>query len=177
MSELHTSLVQQEMEESGEMDFIRQHVAAANAAAKGEAPAPAAPADTVEQEQVEEEEQIPEESGEEEVPAVAEIEPEAESDDVLYLELDEDTQALLDSKYGGDLNAMLKAAREAQSLIGRQGNELGELRKEMEEWRAEMAQSLAAAQPYPEYPDEYADGQEAAVQLRRIAEEAFRRQD
>ena len=38
-------------------------------------------------------------------------------------------------KFGGDLSAALRSAVEAQSLIGRQGSELGELRKEVEEMR------------------------------------------
>jgi hypothetical protein len=72
---------------------------------------------------------------------------------------------------------MLKAAREAQSLIGRQGSELGDLRKELQEFRQQVTEGLAQAQPYPEWPDEYTEGPEAASQLRLIAETAFERGD
>jgi hypothetical protein len=172
MSDLHVDLVRQEMEENGELDFIRAHVAAA----AGETPAPA-PADTAEA-QIEE----VEDSAEEEVPADVGIEAEAEEveepeDGVIYLDLDPETQALLDEKYKGDLSAMLKAAREGQSLIGRQGSELGDLRKELADFRKQVELGLAAAQPYPEWPDEFDEGPEATSQLRNIAETAFDRGD
>src|SRR6188768_4314495 len=109
MSDLHVSLTQQEMEENGEMDFIRSHVAAA----QGD-PAPAPEADTVE----EQDEPVADDSTEEEIPADDGIDPEAESDDTVWLDLDEDTERLLNDKYQGDLNAMLRAAREGQSVIG-----------------------------------------------------------
>jgi hypothetical protein len=181
MSDLHTELVRQEMEENGELDFIRSHVEAANLNAD-ETAAPAQEADTVETqepvvEEIEEETTLPES-----VAAEAEVAPEAneltqEEEDILYLELDDDTQALLDTKYAGDINAMLRAAREGQSLIGRQGNELGAVRAELEALRRDVTQGLAAAQPYPEWPDEFADPADAAAQYRLIAEAAFARGD
>lgn len=79
-----------------------------------------------------------EDSGEEEVPADVGIEPEAESEglqeadeeDAYVLELDDpEILDLVETKYGGDIGKALAGLKEAQSLIGRQGNELGELRE------------------------------------------------
>lgn len=165
MSDLEVSLTQQEMEESGELDFIRSHVEAANA---DETPAPAA--DTVEEPEVEDDSAEPDDS------ADGGTEEEAE-DDTVYLELDEETERLLNEKYKGDLGAMLKAAREGQSVIGRQGNELGAVRAELAALREQLTVGLAAAQPYPEWPDEFAEPNEAAAQLQVIAEAAFERRD
>jgi hypothetical protein len=186
MSNLEVGSTQQEMEANGEMDFIRQHVAAA----QGQTPAPAEPADTVE------------DSAEEEVPTDDGIDPEPESDEeqeseseeseqpeaeaeeltpdeeeVLYLELDDETQSLIDDKYGGDVNKALGALRESQSLIGRQGSELGDLRKQLEDLAELVTKGQTMSQPYPDLPDEYAEPHEAAAAYRAIAEEAFRRED
>ena len=187
-SPLHEDLTMQEMEASGEMDFIRSHVAAATGQ---EIPAPADEADTVEAESAEVEAPADEPEGTVEQPeGAADDEPEPEGDgqpdgqpegevddDVLYIDLDEETQALLDSKYGGDLSKALAALREGQSLIGRQGNELGAVRQELEALRTQLTQGLAAAQPYPEWPDEFAEPSEAAASYREIAEAAFQRGD
>lgn len=91
---------------------------------------------------------LPKDSVEEEVPADAEIEPDPEGfteeveateeeetpdseeeDAAIVLELDEELASLIDNKYGGDLVKALQGLKEAQSLIGRQGSELGELRE------------------------------------------------
>jgi hypothetical protein len=178
MSDLHVDLARQAMEESGEMQFIRDHIAAAQGN-EVSAPAQEAPeADTVEVPVVEEE---PESSEDEPVQQDAEQVDDAEltpeEEETLYLELDEDTQALIDNKYGGDINKALVALREGQSVIGRQGSELGELRKELQEFREQVSLGLQQAQPYPEWPDEYEEGPDAALKLRQIAEEAFQRQD
>ena len=175
MSDLHTDLVRQEMEENGEMDFIRQHAAAA----RGETPAPAA-ADTVEVPVVEPVEEQPEATPPENVVEENAAEADAltpEEEDVLYLELDDATQALIDTKYGGDISKALAALPDAQSAIGRQGNEMGALRQQLEEMEARISQGLAQAQPYPEWPDEFADPGEAAAQFREISEAAFARGD
>lgn len=179
MSELEVSLTQKEMEESGEMDFIRQHVEAANS--EGET-APAEEADTVvtEEDAVEEQEEVVEEGTES--PESDESDQEdttltAEEEEVLYLELDDATQNLIDSKYGGDINKALAALNESQSLIGRQGSELGDLRKQMEDLTQAVRQNQAMSQPYPDWPDEFADEQDAAMQYRSIAEAAFERGD
>jgi hypothetical protein len=189
MSNLEVGFTQQEMEANGEMEFIRQHVAAANAAAAGEAPTPAPEADTVEEttqveEQVDEQVEEAADSAADEIPADAGTEGEAESaeltpeeEDVLYLELDDDTQNLIDSKYGGDVNKALAALRESQSLIGRQGSELGDLRRQLEDLTALVQRGQVLSQPYSDWPDEYAEPHEAAAGYRAIAEQAFARED
>jgi len=173
MSELEVSLTQQAMEENGELDFIRAHVAAQRAEGT---PTPAEEAETVvEDEAVEEED-----SAEEEIPADVGTEDETESeegDDVLYLDIDDATQELIDSKYGGDLGKALQALRESQSVIGRQGNEMGALRAQLEQAMEQLRGDLLAAQPYAAWPDEYADTSEQAAAFRVIAEQAFDRRD
>ena len=176
MSNLDIESARQAMEATGEMDFIRQHAAAAKAEAAGEtAPAPAPPADTVEVPVVEE--------GAEEVVAAQEaVAAEAdaltpEEEEVLYLELDDATQALIDSKYDGDIGKALAALPDAQSVVGRQGNELGALRKQLEDMETRLSAGLQAAQPYPDWPDEFADPGDAAAQFREISEAAFARGD
>jgi len=177
MSDLHVDLTRQEMEESGEMDFIRAHAEAAAAKARGEeVSAPVEEADTVEVPVVEE--------GEEELPVV-DVEPVVEEadaltpeeEDVLYLELDDATQALIDTKYGGDIAKALAALPDSQSVIGRQGNEMGALRQQLEEMEARLAAGLQQAQPYPEWPDEFAETAEQAAAYREISEAAFARGD
>lgn len=54
---------------------------------------------------------------------------EAPEDDEIVLELDEGVLDLVNTKYGGDIGKALEALQEAQSVIGRQGTELGELRE------------------------------------------------
>ena len=51
-----------------------------------------------------------------------------------FVSQDPDVEGYL-AKYGGDVEKAIKAATEAQSLIGRQGSELGELRKQFEEFQ------------------------------------------
>lgn len=181
MSDLHVSLTQREMEENGEMQFIRDHVAAAQANAAGETTPPADAPDTVESGETEDVEDQIDDSAEGGDSADGGTDESAElSDedaDTLYLELDDATQALIDSKYGGDINKALAALPEAQSTIGRQGNEMGALRAELENFRAQLQQDFAAAQPYAQWPDEFADASEQAAALRVIAEQAFDRRD
>ena len=102
---------------------------------------------------------VEEDSAEEEVPEEDGIEPVAEQQDgeeELEYELDlEDpkVQAYLE-KYDGDLNKALAAATDASSLIGQQGNEMGQMRQQLTEmqqylqWQHQQAQQ-AAAQPQP----------------------------
>jgi hypothetical protein len=175
VSDLEVESARMEMEASGELDFIRQHAAAAGHPIVPDA-APAPEADTVTDEPVVDEvEEVDEPVVEETAEETAELTPEEE--EVLYLELDNDTQALIDSKYGGDIGKALIALRESQSLIGRQGNELGELRQAMEAMEARITQGLQQAQPYPDLPEEYDDPAEAAMKYRAIAELAFARED
>lgn len=185
MSQFYEEDVFNAMEDDGTADWIRRTVAEAN----GEE-APESTAEAPEQETVEAEEEVeidPEAEAAAEADAAEEETPESEQDettsesgeeDVLYLDLDPETQALLDTKYGGDLNAMLRAAREAQTLIGRQGNELGELRplrEELAQIRAEM--QVALNRPQVEWPDEYTDEADAVRAYRQIANDAFDRED
>jgi hypothetical protein len=70
-------------------------------------------------------EQTPEEPSSEETPApVAETVSEPDQVDPVQQYL---------AKYDGDTNKALAAAAEAQSLIGRQGNELGEIRQQLQQ--------------------------------------------
>jgi len=64
-----------------------------------------------------------------------------EEEDQLVLELDEAVLELIDTKYGGDIEKALNSLLEAQSLIGKQGNELGELR-ELRQQFDQLQQSL-----------------------------------
>jgi hypothetical protein len=176
VSDLEVESARMEMEASGELEFIQQHRIAA-----GQIPAPdatPAEADTEETEVVVEEV----DSTEEEIPAAvgtdAETEPlTQEEEDVFYLELSDEAQRLVDEKYGGDINKALEALPNAQSTIGRQGGELGDLRRELAEFRASVERGQVLSQPYPDLPDEFADPQEAGMQYRLIAEQAFARED
>lgn len=123
--------------------------------------------DTVEQEEEPQAEQ-PEEEEVEEVPE------EEEEEEGLFLDLTPETELLLD-KYGGDLNKALQALNESQSLIGRQGNELGDIRRELEAMRSDM--QTRASQPALQWPDEDDLPEEAVPKLRRIAEAAFTNAD
>ena len=70
-----------------------------------------------------------------------EVAPDGDQEDLVLESDDEEVLALLD-KYDGDVVKALKAATEAQSLIGRQGQELGELRTAMEEALDERLQVM-----------------------------------
>ena len=86
------------------------------------------------------EEAEPEET-EVEVEEVEEVEEEAETprdDKGRFASKDPDIEGYL-AKYGGDVDKALKAAVEASSLIGRQGSELGELRKQFESFQQAQA--------------------------------------
>lgn len=118
--------------------------------------------------------------------AEPEVEPEPEPEpepapaaEVDYIELAPETEEYL-QKYGGDVNEALKAAANAQSLIGRQGNEVGELRAELTELREALTQQqYQAPQPYrTPLPDpEEADEDELVAAYSSIAYEAIERRD
>lgn len=61
---------------------------------------------------------------------------------------DPDVQEYLD-RFDGDLGKALRSAVEAQSLIGRQGSELGDLRKAVEELSSRFDESREAEQDMP----------------------------
>lgn len=77
--------------------------------------------------------------------------------DEWVLDVDEDVQSFL-GKYDGDLNKALRGAVELQKMAGRQGSELGELRKmqaDLESLRSEVQRRQEAPQvapkPMPDY--------------------------
>jgi len=177
MSQFYEEDVLRAMEEDGTADWIRQVVSES----QGDEPTQTAEApdeDTAEVEEVEEKEV------EQELEPV-EDEPEAaaddatpltdEEEDAILLELSPEAQSLLDTKYGGDINKMLNAAPEAQSAIGRQGNELGDLRSEVQQLRQEFAAGMSRSQLV--WPDEDAEPEDAVRAYRQIADEAFDQQD
>lgn len=91
---------------------------------------------------------------EEEVEEERDDEPLADGEFELVID-DPDVEAFL-AKYDGDLNKALKGAVEASRTLGRQGSELGELRKlqgTVEELRGLVEQSAnrPAPQPYVDY--------------------------
>lgn len=193
MSDLAIELERQRMEESGESEFIRQHVASAREDAS--APAPADTADEPEDEEVDEpaaadtsdadEPDTDDDEVEETTPDGGEELPEDERDEeVEFLDVSPEVEAFVNEKYGGDLGKALEALASGQSLIGRQGNELAELRRELAErdalLQAQIQQAAQHAVPYPEFPDELTveDDPGTAVQTyRAIAEQAFARGD
>lgn len=72
----------------------------------------------------------------------------------IEVDLSDPEVARLVAKYGGDVSKALAAGAELQSLVGRQGNELGELRRLMEERVNGLEERVHAANE-PQYdPDE-----------------------
>ena len=98
----------------------------------------------------------------------------ADEDEGLFLDLTPEVEELL-AKYGGDVNKALAALASSQSTIGRQGNELGEVRAELEALRQQL--QTGAFEPYA-WPDfEEVEPAEAVNDLYRVAEQAFARGD
>lgn|SRR5574340_73926 len=170
------------MRESGKMDQILDAMRGSSATADppaeeddtGEAAsedAPAEDADTAD------EDVDDAGSAEAEDSADSGTEDEAESgeeEDGLFLDLTPEVESLL-AKYGGDVNKALAALASSQSTIGRQGNELGEVRAELEALRTQL--QVGAFEPYA-WPDfEEQDPAESVNDLYRVAEQAFSRQD
>jgi hypothetical protein len=168
------------LEDDGTMDWVRGVEPAAQES-------PAEEADTEAPDELEEE--TPEVSdGEEaddeqahageESPPEGEIPPaDAEEDDVFEFDADHP----FFTKYGGDPDKALKALEEAQSLIGRQANEVGEARKAQEEMAERLARieaGVTANQPYQAaWPDED-DDEDVQVQMySALANEAYLRKD
>jgi len=180
MSQIENAIYEQ-MKADGTADWINQQVAEATGdepAATTEPPVE----DTVEVEE-EEEGDVEETTGEPEV--VPEDTPDAEGDgppadpdgseeDGLFLDLTPETEAFL-AKYDGDLNAALQGAANLTSKFGEQGNELGDLRKELAQYRAEVQAQVN--RPTLDWPDEDAEPEEAVLQYRQIAEQATTTQD
>jgi hypothetical protein len=82
-------------------------------------------------------------------------------------------KAYLD-KYDGDVEKALAAAVDAQALVGRQGQELGELRRTVEERMGQVEQTVRAATT-PQYdPDELAGWfAENPTRIPEVARTAF----
>ena len=183
MSQIENAIYEQ-MKADGTADWINQQVAEAT----GDEPAattepPVEDTDEVEEGDVEEAAIEPESDAEavEETPGAEEIPAEdggedqsAEDDDGLYLDLTPETEAFL-AKYDGDLNAALQGAANLTSKFGEQGNELGDLRKELAQYRAEVQAQVN--RPTLDWPDEDAEPEEAVLQYRQIAEQATTTQD
>jgi len=163
MSQIEEEDIFTAMEEDGTADWIRQTVASSETVVQDAESAAEAPLE----ETVEADEEV-----EEEVVPVVEEEPD---DSYLELSLSPEAERLLDEKYGGDLNKMLNSLPDAQSAIGRQGNELGQLRSELEQFRLEVQAGLN--RPAVEWPDEFSEPEEAVLTYRQIASEASERQD
>ena len=178
MSQIEDAIYEQ-MKADGTADWINQTVAEATGEPAATTEAPDEGTD-----EVDEVEEV-DDSTEEEVPADAETDPEAESeaadaaeasaeDEGLFIDMTPETEAFL-AKYNGDLNAALQGAANLTSKFGEQGNELGDLRKELAQYRAEVQAQVN--QPVIEWPDEDAEPEEAVLQYRQIAEQATSTQD
>lgn len=158
------------LREDGTLDTLHRQM--------GRAPeAPVEQTDTVEE--PEEAEQSP--IAAEEAPSV--VEPEAQVEEpapeVEYtFDPTPETEEFL-SKYDGDLTKALRGAAELSTLYGRQANEVGELRRELQEMRDAFSSYQAQPGPYRTYipdPDE-ADEEEMAAAYASIAHEAIERAD
>ena len=66
------------------------------------------------------------------------------------------------AKYNGDLGAALRAAQESQSLIGRQGNELGDVRRELEQLRQQLV-NQPVQQPWFPYQNDLDENPQGLV--------------
>lgn len=79
-------------------------------------------------------------------------------DGTIVLDLDEDLEAVL-AKYDNDIGKALRSLAEGQSFIGRQGNEIGELKAQIQEMRdllAQNQQQVQQPQPPPQFYRPYA---------------------
>lgn len=79
----------------------------------------------------------------------------------IVLELTPELESLL-SKYDGDLGKALTALQDSQSLIGRQGNELGEVRRELEALRQQLA-NQPMQQPWLPYQNDVDENPQGLV--------------
>lgn len=72
----------------------------------------------------------------------------------FVLEIDDDLQSILD-KYDGDIGKALRALNESQSMIGRQANEVGELRQQLNEMQQAMQQGFQQVAQQPVFAGPY----------------------
>lgn len=137
----------QSLMEDGVMDWLLDNPARESAAPAEEATRAEQPRDD-QGRFVAEEEEVPAE----EPVAAEEVALEDEEDSGLTLDVDGETLQILE-KYGNDLNKALKALQDSQSFIGKQGSELGELRKQVEALEAaRQAQQVIPQAPPPWMP-------------------------
>lgn len=93
----------------------------------------------------------------EEAEQTEQVEPQAgeelteEQREEMILELDEDVESAL-QRYDGDINKALRALAEKEKMVGRQANEVGELRQELAQLRDVMQQGF---QSMPRYAGAY----------------------
>lgn len=94
-----------------------------------------------------------------------------EEDEELVIELDEDLERFLE-KYDGDIVAALKGAANLQSKFGQQGNELGELRKQLEELHGLVQQNQINPMMFAPYASDQDEDPQGLVQevLERAAQ-------
>jgi len=178
MSQLEDAFAKQ-FEEDGTMDWIRQQAGLADDAdAEDTTETPADEADTEDVEEVDEPDESDEAEADEEEDEPDDTEDTSQEDeedgDGLYLELTPETQAFLD-KYDGDLNKALQGAANLSTRFGSQGNELGTLRQELQQLRAEIQAGIT--RPQLEWPDADDEPEDAVRAYRQIADAAFESQN
>lgn len=180
MSQIEQDAFLEGLREDGILDSLTRQMNRSEAPEEETVVEPEPEPEVTEEPEGDEPEETPEvEPEEEEEP---DEEPEPSGDDELTVEMSPEVQSYLD-KYDGDLSKALRAAAEAQSLIGRQGNELGDVRRELDELREVVQyqefQRTSQPQPYQTYlPDpEEAEEEEMAAAYASLAHEALDRSD
>jgi len=177
MSELESEL-QEQFEKDGTAQFVRDHIAAANAVQSPEADAEDTDSTPSETDELDTTEPVtPEEPTAVASPVEDEaVEPLADGEDEeMFLELTPELEALINEKYDGDINKALNALPNAQSVIGRQGNELGDVKRQLAEIQEQLARP--APQSYAAWPDPDDEPEEIVPVYREIAEAAFVNED
>jgi hypothetical protein len=100
---------------------------------------------------------------------------ESQDEDEMYLDLTPELEEFI-AKHGG-LEKALQTGMWADSVRGRQGNELGDLKKQLDELR-QVIEARPTFQPsYAEWPDEMDEPEVAVPRYRLIAEQAFQNED
>jgi len=179
MSGLESDFMEQ-FAEDGTFDFVKAEIARVNATTSPEASAEdtdSTPSETDEQAAVEPVTTEPE--GDEVV-----VEPEGDEpaappadgdEEEMFLELTPELEALINEKYDGDINKALNALPNAQSVIGRQGNELGDVKRQLAEIQEKLNRPVPQA--YDAWPDSDDEPEEIVPVYRNIAEQAFDNED
>lgn len=111
------------------------------------------------------EDEQPEAEAPEEPAEPAEEQPEAsaEEDDEIVIEIDDDLATVLE-RYDGDVTKALRALSEKETMVGRQANEVGELRAQLAEMRQLMEQGFAQQpQDFGPYQNDLEDNPKGLV--------------